>query len=81
MWKRVTFVVSGITAATALSLAAPAGAEPTITCPDRFVPVPAVLVEQGEKKDHNNNGFVCGKFQDGKLVGGPDESLTDDILV
>jgi hypothetical protein len=45
-----------------------------------FVPVPAFFVEQGEKKDHNNNGFVCGKFKDGRFVGGPDESLTDDIV-
>ncbi len=81
MWKRATFVVSGIAAASVVSLAPPAGAEATITCPDGFVPVPAFLVEQGEKKDRNDNGFVCGKFEDSKLVGGPDESLTDDILI
>ncbi len=81
MRKPVTFVVSGIAAATLLSLAPPAGAEPPSPCPDQFVLVPAQLVEQGEKKDHNNNGLVCGKFQDGKIVGGPDENLTDDILI
>lgn len=70
MRKRVTFAVAGITAATLLFPASPAGAEPTSTCPDQFVLVPAQLVEQGERKDHNSNLFVCGKFQDGKIVGG-----------
>ncbi len=81
MRKRVTFIVSAFTAATVLALPAPAGADPNGTCPDQFLLVPAQLVEQGEKKDQNNNGLVCGKFEDDKLVGGPDENLIDDILI
>ena len=82
MRKRLALFISGITAATLLCLAPTAGAEPTITCPDGFVPVPASLVEQGEKKDRNGNGFVCSKVEDdAKFVGGPDDRLTDDILL
>jgi hypothetical protein len=81
MRKSAAFVFSGITAVAVLFLAPPASADRASVCPDGFVLVPAQLVEQGERKDHNSNGFVCGKFEDSKLVGGPDESLTDDILV
>jgi hypothetical protein len=71
-----------ITAAAVLSLAPPTGAEPTSTCPDGFAPFPAAFVEQGERKDKNDNGVVCGKVEDGRIVGGPDDdAVIDDILV
>ena len=82
MRKCVACVVSGMAAVTLLSPASSAGSEPTSTCPDGFVPVPVILVPDGGKKDRNSNLIVCRKVEDdGKLVGGPDDRLTDDILV
>lgn len=82
MRKSAAFVVSGITAATILFLAPPAGADPTSTCPDGFVLVPVILDPDGAKNDRNGNGLVCRKVEDrGKVVGGPDDRFTDDILI
>ena len=47
------------------------------TCPDQMVVIPAALVPEGDKKDHNRNGLICGKFEDGRVIGGPDEMLDD----
>jgi hypothetical protein len=35
---------------------------------------------QGAQKDHNQIGFVCAKYQDGHLVGGPDDMVDDIVL-
>ena len=65
-----------------LTMALPGYADPVGTCQDGFTPVPAPLVVNGEAKDKNGNGVVCGKLgPDGKFHGGPDDSdLIDDIL-
>ncbi len=65
-----------------LTMALPAHADPAGTCPDGFAPVLAAAVVNGEAKDKNGNGVVCGKLgPDGKVHGGPDDSdLIDDIL-
>ena len=60
-----------------LTFARPAAAQ--ATCPDQFLPFPAIE-RQDERKDKNDNGIVCKKVQDGKLVGGPDDTQ-DDILI
>jgi hypothetical protein len=44
---------------------------------DGLMPIPSALVQNGVQKDRNFNGYVCAKFADGRLVGGPD----DDVLV
>lgn len=82
MRKSAAVAISGLTAATVLFLAPPAGADPTSTCPDGFAPIPVILDPDGAKKDRNGNGIVCRKIEDrGKTVGGPDDRLTDDILI
>jgi hypothetical protein len=58
----------------------PVAADPTSTCPDGMVLAPASLVQQGAQKDHNQNGFVCAKLENGQLVGGPDD-VSDDIIL
>jgi hypothetical protein len=82
LWMRTRpFVFSvGVAASIVLFLAPPVGADLASTCPDQFVLLPAQSVEQGEKKDKNGNGFVCGKLEDGRIVGGPDEMI-DDIII
>jgi hypothetical protein len=78
---RRTVVLGGAAVATALAmLAPPATADPAGVCPDELVPVPATLVVQGAQKDRNQNGFVCAKYQDGRLVGGPDDVMDDVVL-
>ncbi len=40
------------------------------------------LDPDGAEKDRNSNGIVCRKVEDrDKTVGGPDDRLTDDILI
>ena len=64
-----------------LTFAGPAAADPTSTCPDGHVLLPAALVG-GQAKDKNGNGLVCGKVgPDGKFHGGPQDKLVDDILL
>ena len=66
-----------------LTFAGPAAADPTSTCPDGHLLVPAI-VAGGQAKDKNGNGFVCGKVgPDGKFHGGPQDKaeLLDDILL
>jgi hypothetical protein len=67
----------------ALSVALPGGvsADPTSTCPDDFLLVPAFTVENGAAKDKNDNGWVCVKYEDGGFKGGPNDMLTDDTVV
>jgi hypothetical protein len=40
---------------------------------DGFMPTPSALVENGAQKDRNGNGFVCAKFEDSRIVGGPED--------
>jgi hypothetical protein len=77
-------VIAGPVAA-ALSVcvlsAPPAAADPTSTCPDNMLMIPTSLVVNGDTKDKNGNGFVCGKAgSDGQFHGGPDD-VTDDIVI
>jgi hypothetical protein len=69
---------STIGALAVAALALPAGSAAEFGVPgecqaDGFMPVPAATVQNGVQKDKNGNGFVCAKFADGKLVGGPDD--------
>jgi hypothetical protein len=76
---RTSFGGAAVVASVLVFFAAPVGADSPTPCPDNLVPVPASLVPQGPQKDHNGNGVVCAKYQDGKFVGGPDDT-TDDIV-
>jgi hypothetical protein len=79
-WRGIV-VVAATSAATALAvLAPPAAADPAGVCPDSLVLLPATVVVQGDRKDHNQNGLVCAKVEDGRLVGGPDDVLDDIVL-
>ena len=52
----------------------------TFACPDHLMPVPIQAVPPDQqKKDRNNNGFVCVKVVDGHVVVGPDDKVTDDF--
>jgi hypothetical protein len=74
-------VLAAIAVVAALALhAQPVAADPVGICPDNLVLIPASAVAQGAQKDHNMNGLVCAKYQDGKFVGGPDDT-TDDIVL
>jgi hypothetical protein len=53
-----------------------AAADPSATCPDGFMAVFA----PGDRHDKNGNGIVCRKIQDGRVSGGPDDSI-DDVIV
>jgi len=76
-WAKVGILApAGVVTALALG-APPVAADQVGICPDGFVPVPAASVPNGAKKDKNANGFICVKFSDGKIVGGPD----DDTIV
>jgi len=78
----LTVVTSAAIALSTLTFAGPASADPTSTCPDGHIPVPAALVENGARRDKNGNGIVCGKVAaDGKFHGGPDDDVIDDILL
>lgn len=70
--KISVLVLALVLAALALN-APPVAADQAGICPDGFVLIPAASVPNGEKKDQNANGFVCAKFSDGRLVGGPDD--------
>jgi hypothetical protein len=64
-----------------LTVALPAHADPAGVCPDNHVILLAATVTNGEKKDKNGNGLVCGKAgADGEFHGGPDDNLVDDIV-
>ena len=72
-------VVLAVLAVSALAAfgPAPVGADATATCPDHMTPVPEQFVHNGEKKDHNDDGFVCAKpapscVVDGTCNGGRD---------
>jgi hypothetical protein len=79
---RAGFLGAAVVASALMFFAPPAGADSPTPCADSFLslPVSASLVPQGEQKDHNGNGIVCAKYQDGKFVGGPDDT-TDDIVL
>lgn len=52
----------------------------TYGCPDDFIPVPVQAVPPDQqKKDRNNNLFVCVKFADDHVVVGPDDKVEDDF--
>jgi hypothetical protein len=68
----------------ALSVAMPAGAGATqYICPDGMYPIPmsSLLVPSGQAKDKNGNGIVCVKYKDGEFTGGPDDRVSDDIVL
>jgi len=76
-----TGVLAAVAVVATLALSArPVAADPVSVCPDNLVLLPDALVPQGAQKDHNENGLVCAKYQDGKFVGGPDDT-TDDIVL
>jgi hypothetical protein len=71
-------------AAAAVSLFAVAGASPAAAeagCPDGMTTVPSALVNNGDKKDKNENFVVCAKpttcleFSGPICHGGPDDEL------
>ena len=83
--RRTPSALAGLIAlAVAASGASPAAAEPSkITCPDNMMPTPALLVNNGTKKDKNADGFVCAKpadCSDVELCGGPDYDLYGEPL-
>jgi hypothetical protein len=67
------------------TLLLPAGTSAaTYICPDGMGPVPVSAVPDGAKKDRNGNGFVCAKYADDGVKGGPDDKpsdVTDDIVL
>jgi hypothetical protein len=74
-------ILGTATAAVSAVLLAPAGSAQPAPCPDNMLLVPSSLVVNGDKKDKNQNGFVCAKFApDGTFQGGPDDVL-DDIVI
>jgi hypothetical protein len=78
--NRVALAIATALLAT-MTVALPAHADPAGVCPDNFVIVPAFLVTNGEKKDKNGNGLVCGKADaDGQFHGGPDDAVVDDVV-
>jgi hypothetical protein len=79
-WRRAgTFAVMAVGASLAL-FAQPVAADPAGVCPDSLVLLPASVVVQGAQKDHNQNGLICAKYQDGQFVGGPDDMVDDIVL-
>ena len=78
--KRRLVVAAALLAGT-LAMPAAVSADYLSTCPDQMFLIPAELVPEGDKKDHNNNGIICGKFEDSGIKGGPDEDFRDDIPV
>jgi hypothetical protein len=56
----------------------------TYLCPDGMMPVPVLLDPDSAKKDRNGNGWVCVKYVDSGVKGGPDDKPTevvDDIVL
>ena len=52
---------AAVTATALVSIASPSAATP-IPCPDGMTSMNVLLVPQGQQKDKNNNGLVCGKL-------------------
>ncbi len=78
----VGVLTSAALALSTLAFAGPAAADPTSTCPDGHILVPVIVVTDGQAKDKNGNGLVCGKLgPDGKFHGGPQDKVVDDILL
>jgi hypothetical protein len=79
-WANLCLLATALMLATLAYAAQPISAEfgvPGTCFQDGFMPIPSTLVQNGVQKDRNGNGWVCAKFADGRLVGGPD----DDVLV
>jgi hypothetical protein len=74
-WCTKVAVITAIAFAGGLaSTARPVAADQVAgVCPDGFVPVFAAVVPNGDKKDKNQNGLVCVKYSDSKIIGGPDD--------
>ena len=72
-------IIAVAVAATGAALSTPTGlAQTRGVCPDHMMPFLVIQVPDGEKKDRNGNGIVCGKVgSDGKFHGGPDDALDD----
>jgi hypothetical protein len=78
---RAGFLGAAVVVSVLVFFAPPVGADSPTPCPDSLLfPVPASSIPQGQQKDHNGNGIVCAKYQDGKFEGGPDDT-TDDIVL
>lgn len=78
--RRTPTAIAGLLAlAIAATGASPAAADPSkVQCTDGMAPMPAVLVNNGEKKDKNGDHLVCAKRADCSEVefcGGPDYDL------
>jgi hypothetical protein len=43
--------------------------------------LPASLVRSGDKKDKNDNGFVCAKLVEEPHGGPDDDSALDDVIL
>ena len=70
-----TFFLGTVTAPVSVSAV-------TLTCPDHFVLVPTQAVPPDkQKRDRNNNGFLCAKVEDGHAVIGPDDKIEDDLVL
>ncbi len=78
-WRKSgTFAVMAVVAS--LAFAQPVAADPAGVCPDSLAPLPASVVVQGAQKDHNGNGIICAKYENGQFVGGPDDMVDDIVL-
>jgi hypothetical protein len=67
-------------AASLAVFAQPVAADPAGVCPDSLAQLPASVVVQGAQKDHNGNGIICAKYENGQFVGGPDDMVDDIVL-
>jgi hypothetical protein len=79
-WRRAGALAVVAVGASLALFAQPVAADPAGVCPDSLVPLPASVVVQGAQKDHNQNGLICAKYQDGQFVGGPDDMVDDIVL-
>jgi len=79
-WRKSgTFAVMAVAASLAV-FAQPVAADPAGVCPDSLAQLPASVVVQGAQKDHNGNGIICAKYENGQFVGGPDDMVDDIVL-
>jgi hypothetical protein len=77
---RAGFLVAAVAASALVLLTPSTSAQPT-PCPDGSMLFPASVVPSGDKKDKNNNGFVCAKLLEEPHGGPDDNSVLDDIIL
>ncbi len=59
--RRTLSLLASAAAVVVLFAVMPAQSAAVLNCPDDMIVVPEDFVNQGHKKDHNGNDFVCAK--------------------